>query len=198
MYSANEQGKGIMKTKFLGLFALFITAIGFALPAHAMTWEDKRGKPTTDLDHPGQQASNFPPQLREFKQVMNLPEDLVEIYSTRGACSEANGWTGVKNATGSYSCGEYTSRAQGSKWKAVFHASKGYKLFKLEPYVENGQRKSRWVLKVDHDEQRGLYAANGSPKESTSGTRGGTPTIAPPVDNTTQDLLKKASDLFRK
>jgi len=209
MYSANDRRKRVvMNTQFLGLFVLFLTAIGFALPAYAgcegTTGNNYRmcmkKQAPVNLDHPDQKASNFPLELREFKQVVALPEDMNQDFlgKNRGACNEANGWTGVRNATGSYGCVEYTS-SQG-RWKAVSHNSKAYKLFKLEPYVENGQRKSRWVLKVDHDEQRGLYAVNGSASD-VSGARGGSsgaPTGVPQVDNTTQDLLKKASDLFRK
>ncbi len=195
-----------MKTKFLGLFVLFLTAIGFALPAYAgcegTTGNNYRmcmkKQGPVDLDHPDQKATNFPLELREFKQVVALPEDMNQDFlgKNRGACNEANGWTGVRNATGSYGCVEYTS-SQG-RWKAVFHEGKGYKLFKLEPYVaDNGEQKFRWVLLVDHNEQHGLYAVNGQVPRNpiAKDDKAETPSIGGMIRQGAEDDIKKGGKL---
>ena len=202
MYGANERREVIMKTKILGLFVLCITlsyttfANAGCIHRNEAQYQQCMNKTApVDLEHPNQHASRLPGNLKEFQQVLGgqIPDDV--LAKSGGFCVESNGWTPVQNANQTpYACSIWNSPSTGTSWKAVSHNGKPYKFFELGSVVENGQRKSRWILKVDYDTVNGLYAVNGTANKGTSGA----PTGVPQMDNTAQDLLKKASDLFRK
>lgn len=192
--------------KLIGLFVLFIAAIGFALPAYAGKCAPGAVRcqrvldSQVDLEHPkqsGQDSENLPLELKEFKNVIGsqLPNDLKEIWAESGACAEPN-WTPVRTAHSSFGCRVY-SNTQGSKWKGVYNRAeggKGYKLFKLVSYLDKqGKKQQRWDLQVDRQSNGDLYAVNGNGSQNpiAKDEKSETPSIGGIIN----DALKKGGKL---